>query len=83
MVKHVLLQSGSQFYNISMTAKKLTDKDKLLYLLHLYDNAPQPILIHCKAGIDRTGEAAAIWKLEKEQKDKKIALRQLFAELFH
>lgn len=64
-------------YNIPMTAKKLTEKEKLQELLSIYKNAPRPILIHCQGGADRTGEAAAIWKLEHQNASKQEALKQL------
>lgn len=38
-------------------------KDRLLRLIELYRTLPQPILIHCKSGADRTGLAAGIWHL--------------------
>jgi protein tyrosine/serine phosphatase len=38
-------------------------KDRLLRLIHLYRTLPEPILIHCKSGADRTGLAAGLWHL--------------------
>jgi len=38
-------------------------KGRLLKLIALYRSLPQPILIHCKSGADRTGLAAGIWHL--------------------
>ena len=38
-------------------------KDRLLKLIALYRTLPEPILIHCKSGADRTGLAAGIWHL--------------------
>ena len=51
------------FYNIPMDAYSLTPKEQIEELLMLYLVAPKPILIHCWAGADRTGEAAAFWVL--------------------
>lgn len=38
-------------------------KDRLLKLIGLYRSLPEPILIHCKSGADRTGLAAGVWHL--------------------
>ncbi|QQR49475.1 tyrosine-protein phosphatase [bacterium] len=64
-----------KFFNISMNACSMSSKKNLIKLLTLYKNAPQPILIHCKSGTDRTGEAAALWVLEQQKLSKKIALK--------
>ncbi len=72
-----------EFYNLPMRATKLTEKALLQRLLFLYRNAPKPILIHCQGGADRTGEAAAIWKLECQKSTKKEALKQLRSRYGH
>jgi len=64
-------------HNIPMTSKRFNDKKHIVKLLKLYKTAQKPILIHCHEGADRTGEAAALWKLEIENKSKKEALKQL------
>ncbi len=68
---------GVTLYNIPMTSHELSTKKHLTTLLDLYDTAEQPILVHCHVGADRTGEAAALWKLERENKSKREALGQL------
>ncbi len=40
-----------------------THKDRLKRLIHLCRTLPEPILIHCKSGADRTGLAAGVWRL--------------------
>ena len=42
-------------------------KDRLLRLIGLYRTLPEPILIHCKSGADRTGLAAGVWHLLQGQ----------------
>ncbi|MBD3273525.1 hypothetical protein GF385_04225 [Candidatus Dependentiae bacterium] len=71
------------FYNIPMRANSFPKKDHLLKLLDLYENTPRPIYIHCKAGSDRTGEAAAIYILEQMGGSKKQALKQLSLKYKH
>jgi protein tyrosine phosphatase (PTP) superfamily phosphohydrolase (DUF442 family) len=70
-------------YDIHMDAKVMTPKSQLLELLYIYDNAPRPILIHCKSGADRTGEAAAIWVLDQMGRSNTEAARQLAVDLGH
>ena len=38
-------------------------KDRILRLAEIFRSVPEPILIHCKSGADRTGLAAGIWLL--------------------
>lgn len=38
-------------------------KDRILRLAEILRGVPEPILIHCKSGADRTGLAAGLWLL--------------------
>lgn len=38
-------------------------KDRILRLAGLFAEVPEPLLIHCKSGADRTGLVAGIWLL--------------------
>lgn len=73
----VLRKLGIQFYSIPMSAKTLPSRENVLKLIGLFDHAPRPLLIHCRAGADRTSEAAALWKLTQEGATKQEARRQL------
>ncbi len=73
----MVLARGAGYFNLPMSAMKMTPKWILHEMLNIYDNAPLPIMIHCQGGSDRTGEAAAIWVLEKMAGSKKDALKQL------
>ncbi len=56
--------------NTFMSKSAITSKAHIRQLLAVYDDEkkyPRPLLIHCKAGADRTGEAAAMWVLEKQR----------------
>jgi len=65
------------FFNIAMSAKTKPTVRNLKKLLKSYQKAPQPMLIHCYSGVDRTGEAAALWVLTQQNKDKRTALKHL------
>jgi tyrosine-protein phosphatase SIW14 len=49
------------------------------FLKLLDDESAYPILIHCKAGLHRTGRLTAIYRMEKEGWDTREALRELRA----
>jgi protein tyrosine/serine phosphatase len=51
-------------------------KDRLLRLAGLFRDLPQPILLHCKSGADRTGLAAGLW-LMLQGRPVEEAMRQL------
>ena len=68
------------FINISMSAKHLPHRKNLIKLLDAYKTAPRPILIHCLAGVDRTGEATAIYQMLYMGKSKEEALKMLTPE---
>lgn len=71
------------YYNIPMRASSYSTKENLIFLLSIYQKAPRPILIHCHGGADRTGEAAALWKIEQQKATKQEALAQLKSKFGH
>lgn len=81
--KNVCAQQQVRHYDIAMSASSLSSRENLLKLLEIYDTAEQPILIHCQSGADRTGEAAAIWVLEKMHQTNHEAAKQLSALYGH
>jgi len=54
--------------------------DKMLALLD--DPATYPVLIHCKAGLHRTGVMIAVYRMEYQNWDPREALRELKANGF-
>ena len=54
---------GLEYHNIPTGITLPMRIDELLYLRDLIDHAPKPLLIHCKAGADRTGLAGVMTKL--------------------
>jgi|GEM_PF-1568668 len=49
--------------DVRMSSKTLPAREELLKLYDTFLAAEEPILLHCKAGADRTGAAAAIWRM--------------------
>jgi hypothetical protein len=53
--------SGVLFFDLPLSATQRPGRRELLLLIDLFDRCPYPLLIHCKAGADRTGLASAIY----------------------
>lgn len=81
--KNVADKNGLTLVNISMSARSIPHRSRLLKLLDALRDAPKPILIHCKAGVDRTGEASALYQMIYLQYSKKEALKMLSTEWGH
>jgi len=81
--KQIAQEHNVHFYSIPMSARRLPHKKDLITLLTLYQNAPRPILVHCRGGADRTGEATALWILDQQKKRKKDALKHLAMKYGH
>lgn len=79
----VLEKLGAQQIDISMSASRIPHRADLLRLLEAYENAPRPILIHCRVGADRTGEAAALYQMLYMGKTKEEALKMLSFKYGH
>jgi protein tyrosine/serine phosphatase len=75
--RDVCKRLGVRHFDIAMSASKAPSPDKIRYLLRIFHTAPRPILIHCMAGADRSGLAAAIWKMVIDKEPKSEAKRQL------
>jgi hypothetical protein len=59
----VAARHGIQFFDLAMSAVRRPDRHELLALIDLFRAGPFPLLIHCKQGADRTGLAAAIYRM--------------------
>lgn len=70
-------KAGVTLVNIAMSADKLPSRDTLLKLWDTFQTARYPILIHCQAGSDRTGAAAAIWRMEIRGDSRQAAATEL------
>ncbi len=64
-------------YDYRLTSTSMIDIKKLKRILCILLKAPKPILIHCKAGADRSGLVAALWLYTVEKYPPKKALSQL------
>jgi hypothetical protein len=70
-------------YDLKLSAKKEPSPVELDELLRIFREAPRPVLIHCKAGADRSGLASALWKVTMEGVPKSEAGSQLSIRYGH
>ena len=61
--KETAARLGITLVDVRMSAHALPQRAELLLLYDTFLTTEYPILIHCKAGADRTGAASAIWRM--------------------
>lgn len=71
---------GLNHIDFGMSASRELDMNRVNELVAIMRDAPKPILIHCKAGADRTGLATALYlsrvaKLDEEQAESQLSFR--------
>lgn len=77
---------GLRLRNAPLTARAAPSARALLALLDIFDTldpARRPVLIHCKSGADRTGLAAALWRIHVEGRPVAEAARALSLRHLH
>jgi protein tyrosine phosphatase (PTP) superfamily phosphohydrolase (DUF442 family) len=58
-----VVAAGATFFHVPMSATRYPSPEDLLTLWEIFDSAEYPLLVHCRAGADRTGLASAIYVL--------------------
>jgi protein tyrosine phosphatase (PTP) superfamily phosphohydrolase (DUF442 family) len=56
-------RAGVAYYDLPMSATRRPTRAELLALIEALEAGPYPLLVHCKSGSDRTGLAAALYRL--------------------
>jgi protein tyrosine phosphatase (PTP) superfamily phosphohydrolase (DUF442 family) len=56
----VARQLGLQLTNINFDPDRMPSRQRLRELVDRLDNAPRPLLLHCRAGVERSGLASAV-----------------------
>ncbi len=65
--KHIVLESGIDFYNIPLSIyKRPGDKQVIRFLEIVLNKDKQPVFIHCSNGRDRTGTMIAMYRVVVE-----------------
>jgi protein tyrosine phosphatase (PTP) superfamily phosphohydrolase (DUF442 family) len=72
-----------KFLEIDIRGREAPSRDALLTLIDLFETVEYPVLIHCKSGADRTGFAAALYLLAREQCPLSKAKAQLSLRFGH
>lgn len=73
---------GLQLYSLKMSSRRAPTQEQLATLHDLLEQAPKPLLLHCKSGADRAGLAAAISVL-LQGSSPELAARQLSWRYLH
>jgi len=75
--------AGVELVNIALSASKRPSRENLLRLYRLFRDEKRPILIHCRAGADRTGLASALWRMIVLNEPAERAVGQLSMKYGH
>ena len=79
-----LLKSvGVRMVDVSFSTYTVPRPAELKKYVETISNAERPILVHCRAGADRTGEASAIYAMEFMDQSREQALEQLSIKYLH
>lgn len=76
-------QLGIQHIDFRMSAASELSQAEVQRLLALMQDAPKPLLIHCKSGSDRTGLAAALYVAAVDHRSESAAEWQLSLAFGH
>ena len=64
-------------YDVSLSAEYPPSAEQIEQIFQIFRDAPRPILIHCKAGADRSGLVGALWKVYVDKEPANVAKKQL------
>ena len=76
-------KDGIQLINFRMSMKRELSREEAENLIRIMREAPKPLLIHCRAGADRTGLAAALYVAAIAKQGEWAAERQLWINYGH
>jgi protein tyrosine phosphatase (PTP) superfamily phosphohydrolase (DUF442 family) len=66
---------GVAFFDLPLSAQRRPTRRELLILIDTLQRCPYPLLIHCKAGADRTGLATAVYLMTQRGEPPEMAKR--------
>jgi len=69
--------------NIGFSTEQMQTKEDWVSFIQLLRTAERPILVHCRSGADRTGEASAVYMMDYMGTDRTTALEQLSLKYLH
>lgn len=74
---------GVILVDIPFSAKALPESEALLMLYDAFATGAHPLLIHCEGGANRTGAAAALWRMTVLGESREAAAEQLSEKYRH
>lgn len=74
---------GVTMIDVAMSARALPPRDTLLALFDALASAELPLLIHCRAGADRTGAVSALWRMQIAGDPREAAREELSTAFGH
>lgn len=80
--RHYCEQYGLGLTSVRLSSRRPPQIDRLLQVVNTLNQAPKPLLLHCKSGADRAGLIAAIAVLLAGE-DVNLARTQLSLKYFH
>ena len=81
--KEIAESLGVTLIDVRMSAQSLPSPDTLAQIQDAFENAEYPMLIHCKAGADRTGAVSALYRIHVLGHDRADALFELSPLMLH
>jgi protein tyrosine/serine phosphatase len=78
-----------KFYSFGWTTDYFPKTEELKGYLQILKNAEFPVLVHCRTGADRTGEATAMYAIDfmhmpkQEAIDKFLSFKYWHVQMFH
>jgi protein tyrosine phosphatase (PTP) superfamily phosphohydrolase (DUF442 family) len=72
-----------KLYDVGMGTHHVPHRSEILNLINALSEAPRPILVHCRVGADRTGEAVALYALLHKNATREEALAMLSPRYLH
>jgi protein tyrosine/serine phosphatase len=87
--KQVLENLSVQFIPVRWQLDYFPEAEELKKYLQALKTGPYPILVHCRTGADRTGEATALYAIDfmkmpkEEAMEKYLSFRNWHIEFFH
>jgi len=73
----VSAEQNVKHYDIALSASRELTNKEVQKLIEIFKSSPRPILVHCQGGADRSGLAAAMWKVIVDGEPKAEAGKQL------
>ena len=72
---------GLDFWSLDWSGILAPSQRKIEVALHLIDDQPSPVFVHCLHGSDRTGTLCAIWRMHHDGLDFDDAMAEAFTSL--